>query len=92
MAISNLPEIELDLLGPDGNVFAVLGYVKDALTRRDEAEGTKKFAEISAYMEAGKGNGEYAQLLAHIHDHYVRIIDLSGEYDFDDPLFDPTSD
>ena len=93
MATTNLPEIEIDLQGPDGNVYVVLAYVKHALkAHHGDDEGARKYGEIRVWMDEGNGGGEYAQLLAHIHDHYCKIKDESGMYDFDDPLFDPTSD
>lgn len=93
MATTSLPVLEIDLEGPDGNMYMVLGMVKRTLEANHEpAKAKKKYAAISKYMKDGKGNGEYLQLLAYIHATHCEIDDLSGMHDFYDPLFDPTSD
>jgi hypothetical protein len=93
MATTSLPVLEIDLMGPDGNIFMVLGMVKRTLEANHEpAEATEKYAAIKKWMDDGNGNGEYLQLLAYIHATHCEIDDLSGEHDFYDPLFDPTSD
>lgn len=82
--------IVLDLSGPDGNLYAVLALVDRAM--RTHTQGAARMEAIHQWMKEGNGNGEYAQLLAYIHDTHCTIEDLSGEYEFDDPLFDPVSD
>lgn len=83
MSTSAKPVLEIDLLGPDGNVFVVLARVSELLEATHGAkEGKAKFKEITQWMDEGNGDGEYEQLLQHIHDNYVEIEDESGEYDF----------
>lgn len=93
MATSSLPVLEIDLQGPDGNIYMVLGMVKRTLEANHEpAEAAKKYAAIKKYMDDGKGNGEYLQLLNYIHETHCEIDDISGLHDFYDSMFDPTSD
>lgn len=51
------PDVEVDLVGEDGNAFAILGRVQKALRRAGVTE-----AEVKAYMAEATG-GDYGHLL-----------------------------
>ena len=70
-------EVIVDLVGPDGNAFAILGMVRSALR---EAGATS--SEIEAYR-AEATSGDYANLLA-VSGEWVRFSTTSMEEDYDD--------
>ena len=70
-------EVIVDLAGPDGNAFAILGMVRSALR---EAGATS--SEIEAYR-AEATSGDYANLLA-VSGEWVRFSTTSMEEDYDD--------
>ena len=57
MADVRHPEIEVELVGQDGNAFAILGKVKKALRRGDATDD-----EIKEFMKEAMG-GDYNSLL-----------------------------
>jgi hypothetical protein len=86
-----IASVSLDLSGPQGNVYAVLGNVQDAL--KNHTEGDARMAAINQWMQDNKGSTKgYLELLLYIHENHCTIVDLSGTHEFDDPLFDPVSD
>ena len=75
------PEMMIDLSGPDGNVFAVIGMARKLLTKEMGSEVTADFKEK---IEAEMKNPEtsYENMLKLINE-YVELIDVSGRYEFD---------
>lgn len=70
-------EVVVDLVGPDGNAFAILGLVRSALR---EAGATS--SEIEAYRTEAT-SGDYANLLA-VSGEWVRFSTTSMEEDDDE--------
>ncbi len=74
MAIER-PILTLDLSGPDGNVFMVIGHAR-ALLGGEELD--KFNDEVRAAIAPGAGK-KYKDVLAIINT-YVRLVDSSGLY------------
>lgn len=71
--VKDKPLVALDLDGPDGNAFAILGAVKTALVKAGRPQDAKQFG-LDATM------GDYADLLATAK-RYVDLVDLSATED-----------
>ncbi len=75
------PRLELDLSGPDGNVFAVIAAVRNAIRQlaRLDVVAKEKEAEFLARMpKIGETGVTYQDVLA-ICREYVNLIDTSDE-------------
>lgn len=46
------PEVEVQLTGTDGNVFAIIGKVRDALRRAGHADAAKEFETAALSSES----------------------------------------
>ena len=69
------PVLTLDLSGPDGNVFMVIGYARQLLTGLMLEHFN---TEVRAAIELGAGK-KYVDILAIVNS-YVRLVDSSGLY------------
>jgi hypothetical protein len=72
---SERPTLAIDLSGPDGNVFMVIGHARSLLTGHMLEHFNH---DIRAAMQPG-ADKEYADILA-ITNKYVRLVDTSGTY------------
>jgi len=79
--MTKYPDIEVDLIGRDGNAFAVLGNVKTALRR-----GGVEQVEIDEFM-AEAMSGDYNHLLATVA-RWVEIADAGEDEDDADAEWD----
>ncbi len=82
MATQNLPTLTINLRGPDGNVFMVLGKVQATLkAAHGRDEGAAQMQKIDDWMQGDEGDGEYESLLTYIHENFCRINDPSGVFE-----------
>ena len=67
MCETKYPDVEVELLGQDGNAYAILGAVRRAMRRHNVDED-----EIEMYLEEAK-SGDYDNLLA-VTQEYVTVV------------------
>lgn len=70
------PDVNVELVGQDGNAFAIIGRVQKALKRAGETDAAKEFAEEAM-------NGDYNHLLRTVME-YVSIGDDDGYSGWDE--------
>lgn len=63
---AQFPDVEVQLTGMDGNVFAIIGRVSSALKKAGHIEAGKEFANCA--MDCGS----YGEVLVLV-DHYVEV-------------------
>ena len=57
------PTVIVDLSGPDGNVFALLGIVKREISKEDGERLTKEVTNAKSYIEALNIMNNYVEIL-----------------------------
>lgn len=65
--------IEFDSMGQSGNVFWILGAVKDALRKQ------RRITEYNTMWERVQSSGSYTEALSIMRE-YVDLVDIRGRY------------
>lgn len=76
------PEMMIDLSGPDGNVFAVMGMARKLVSKEMGSDVTKEFKE-KLDEEMKNPETSYENILKVVNE-YVELIDVSGTYVLED--------
>lgn len=78
------PEVKLELTGPNGNAFAIMGQINRAWSRNRSVENYREIAV--EYLKRAQ-SGDYNNLLA-VSMQYIREPEIEEEEEYEDDYYD----